>query len=113
MDQSATEWTATTGTTNPGFTAEQIIGKTDADLLLEQEAAALTAVKQQVLASGKGARQNVRTTIAGKTLVYDLTIEPLHDAAGTVVGITCASLDVTGQGRERTDSGTNGSLAKE
>ena len=93
---------------SPSLAAEPIIGKTDADLLPEREAAALTAVKQQVLASGQGARQNVRTTIAGKTFVYDLTIEPLHDAAGAVVGITCASLDVTGQqGGERTDAGAN------
>jgi len=93
---------------NPGFAAEPIIGKTDADLLPEPEAAALTVIKQQVLASGKGARQNVRTTIAGKTFVYDLTVEPLHDSTGAVVGITCASLDVTGQqGGERLDSGAN------
>jgi two-component system, chemotaxis family, CheB/CheR fusion protein len=90
---------------NPGFQAEQIIGKTDTDLLPEQEAALLTAIKQTVLESGKGARQNIRTTIAGKTLVYDLTVEPLHDNAGAVVGITCASRDITGQqGREGTDS---------
>ncbi len=99
---------------NLGSTAEDIVGKTDADLLPEQEAAALTAVKQKVLASGKGMRQNIRTTIAGKTVVYDLTVEPLHDNAGAVVGITCASLDITGQqDRERTDAGTNGTLQSE
>lgn len=87
---------------NPGFKAEQVMGKTDAELLPKQEAAALTAIKQQVLESGKGTRQIVRTTIAGKTLVRDLTIEPLRDSAGAVVGIVCASLDVIGrQGGER------------
>ena len=86
-----------------GLTAKQIIGKTDADLLPEQEAAALTVIKQHVLDSGKGVRQNIRTTLADKTVVYDLTVEALHDAAGTIVGITCAALDVTGQpsGEER------------
>ncbi len=60
------------------------------------------AIKQQVLETGKGMRQNIRTTIAGKTLVYGLTVEPLHDTAGAVAGITCTSLDVTGQqGRKR------------
>jgi two-component system CheB/CheR fusion protein len=93
---------------NFGFSAEKIIGKTDSDLFPEQEAAALTAIKQAVLASGKGTRQNVRTTLVGKTFEYDLTVEPLHDTGGAVVGITCASLDVIGrQGRERTDSKTN------
>jgi len=87
----------------PGFTVEQIIGKTNADLLTEQEAATLTAIKQQVLENGKGARQNIRTTLAGNTVVYDLTVEPLHDVAGAIIGITCAALDVTGHqsGEER------------
>jgi two-component system CheB/CheR fusion protein len=99
---------------NLGFAAEQIIGKTDADLLPEQEAAALTAIKQQVLESGKGARHNIRTTIAGKTFVHDLTVEPLHDAAGAVVGLTCALLNVTGQqSRDRADAGAKGALANE
>jgi two-component system, chemotaxis family, CheB/CheR fusion protein len=82
---------------DPGFKAEQVIGKTDADLLSEPEAAKRTALKQQVLNSGTGLRQNVQTTIAGETRVVDLTIEPLRDAAGAVIGLTCASLDVTGQ----------------
>jgi hypothetical protein len=82
---------------NPGFKAEQVIGKTDADLLPAEEAAVLTALKQQVLKSGTGARQNVQTTIEGKAVVVDLILEPLCDAAGTLVGITGASLDGTGQ----------------
>lgn len=89
---------------NPRF----IIGKTDADLLPEQEAVVLTTIKQQVLDSGKGTRQNVRTTITGQSFVYDLTIEPLRDSSGAVIGITCASLDVTLQrSRARMDSGKN------
>jgi two-component system, chemotaxis family, CheB/CheR fusion protein len=72
------------------------------------------AIKQRVMESGKGSRQNVRTTIGGKTIMYDLTIEPLRDSAGTMVGITCASLDVTGQqSRERKDAGGNGTLPLE
>ncbi|AGX86300.1 chemotaxis-related methylase [Candidatus Symbiobacter mobilis CR] len=82
---------------NLGLKGEQIIGKTDADLLSVEDAAVLTALKQQVLDSGKGLRQKVLMTVDGKALVYDLTIEPLRDAAGSVVGLTCASLDVTGQ----------------
>jgi PAS domain S-box-containing protein len=78
-----------------GFKARYVIGKTDADLLPEKEAVALTALKQQVLDSGQGVRQNVQTTIEGKTFVFDLTIEPLRDGAGAVVGITCACVDVT------------------
>ena len=98
-------------TAGPVFQAEQVIGRTDADLLPEQEAAALTAIKRQVLASGKGSRQAVRTTIAGKTLVYDLTIEPLRDSAGAIVGITCVAMDVANtKGLDREDAGAKGTL---
>lgn len=75
----------------------QIISKTDTDLLPKQGAATLAGIKQQVLTSGQGAREIVRTTIAGKSFLYDLTIEPMRDVDVTVVGITCATLDVTGQ----------------
>ncbi|WP_286820157.1 chemotaxis protein CheB [Desulfobacter sp. UBA2225] len=96
---------------DPGFQAEEVIGKTDADLLPKHEAAALTAIKQQVLESGKGARQAVQTTIAGRTLVYDMTVEPLQDSAGVIVGITGASQDVTEtKDRERTDAAANVTL---
>jgi PAS domain S-box-containing protein len=96
---------------DPGFQAEEVIGKTDADLLPKHEAAALTAIKQQVLESGKGVRQDVQTTIAGRTLVYDLTVEPLQDSAGVIVGITGASQDLTEtNGRERTDAAANVTL---
>jgi two-component system CheB/CheR fusion protein len=81
----------------PGFVSKLIIGKTDTDLLPEKEAAELTAIKQRVLETGRGMRQNAQITAAGKTSVYDLTVEPLYDASGTIAGITCALLDVTGQ----------------
>ncbi len=76
-----------------------IIGKTDTDLLPKQEAAVQTAIKQHVLASEHGLRQNVRATIAGKIFGYDLTTEPLRGAAGAVVGITSTTLDVAGHQR--------------
>jgi two-component system, chemotaxis family, CheB/CheR fusion protein len=81
----------------PGFAADSVIGKTDADFLPQEEAAKLTTIKQQVLASGQGVRKSFLATLAGKPAVYDLTIEPMRDNDGAVVGITCAALDVTGQ----------------
>jgi two-component system, chemotaxis family, CheB/CheR fusion protein len=82
---------------NPGFKAEQVIGKTDAELLPEKDAAILLPLKQQVLETGRGVREYVPMTVEGKANVVVLTIEPLHDPAGVLVGLTCASLDVTGQ----------------
>jgi len=88
---------------SPRFKSDKTIGKTDAELLPAEEAALLTALKQQVLESGKGVRQNVQMTLEDKANVYNLTIKPLRDAVGAIVGITCASLEVTNlQGVEPT-----------
>lgn len=83
---------------NFGFEKGQLMGKTDAEVLPESVAAALTAIKRRVLESGYGERETIRTTVAGKSMLHDLTVEPLRDSVGTVVGITGALLEVTGLG---------------
>ena len=82
---------------NPGvrFSDREILGKTDADLLAKEEAETLTATKRQVLKSGVGVRLNVPTTIDGRLYLYDLNIEPLRDAAGNIIGLTCAMMDIS------------------
>ncbi len=69
-----------------GFVDEQVIGKTDADLLPEEDAARLTTMKRAVLESGEGGRQQVRTTIKGRPFFYDLTVEPLRNTAAKSSG---------------------------
>jgi len=53
------------------------------------------AVKQGVLRSGVGARIETTATFQGETHYYDLTVEPLRDDKGVILGITCAAVDVT------------------
>ncbi|MBX9753634.1 MAG: PAS domain-containing protein [Pseudomonadaceae bacterium] len=79
----------------PGFVAEQYLGKTDADLLPAHEATALTAIKRAVLESGVGSRQKVPTSKNDKPSFTDLTVELLRDAEGRVIGITCAAMDAS------------------
>jgi formate hydrogenlyase transcriptional activator len=52
-------------------------------------------LKRPVLETGKGARQEFPLTARGKTYYCDLTVEPLRDAAGSVVGVNCACVDIT------------------
>ncbi|MCX6029385.1 MAG: PAS domain S-box protein [Chloroflexi bacterium] len=80
---------------HPGFAIEQTLGKTDIDLLPAEDATNLTAIKRQVLESGVGTRKEVRTTIDGAAFFYDLTVEPLRDAVGNIIGITCSSMEIT------------------
>jgi PAS domain S-box-containing protein len=74
---------------------ERFIGQTHADLFSADDATVLDAIKRPVLETGVGTRQEVRMTVAGRTLVADLVVEPLRDETGAVSGIICAEIDVT------------------
>jgi PAS domain S-box-containing protein len=86
-----------TSISNPmlGRSAEDILGHTDAELLTSGGSAALIAVKREVLASGEAKRSEVPLEDASGIRWHDLHIEPLRNEAGEVVGLTCASVDVT------------------
>ncbi|MGB3211002.1 MAG: chemotaxis protein CheB [Desulforhopalus sp.] len=77
------------------FSTDGVLGKTDADLLSEKEAVSLTAIKQQVIESGVGTRQNVQITIDGRAHTYDLSLEPLRDAENSIIGVTGATMDIS------------------
>jgi len=82
---------------NPKFgnTTAQIIGKTDAELLPPSRSRSLTDLKRRVLASGQRARKEIAIQMNDETLYYDLTVEPLRDESGRVVGLACATFDIT------------------
>ena len=81
---------------------DEVAGRTDADLLPPAEAAVSVALKRRAMASGSRVRQEVRATSPTGERVYDLTVEPLRDEAGTPVGVTGAAVDVTE--RRRTEA---------
>ena len=85
--------------TIPEIGAEKMVGKTDMELFPEEDSRRLTAIKQQVIERGEGTRQEVQTTRNGRQVRNDLTIEPLYDTSGAIIGITCASLEITDQNR--------------
>ena len=80
-----------------GYEAEQIIGKTDAELFSPKDASAIMRIKRAVIESGRGTRKVITVHTQDKTLFYDLTVEPLKDGSGDVIGLTGASLDITEQ----------------
>jgi two-component system, chemotaxis family, CheB/CheR fusion protein len=80
---------------NPSATPEQVIGKTDADLFGPDDAQKITALKRQVLETGIGDRERIELKDETHTRIFDLTIEPLKDLAGTIIGITSATIDRT------------------
>jgi PAS domain S-box-containing protein len=71
------------------------LGRTDAEIVGGEEGARLMAIKQGVLQSGAGTRVETVVTYQGEPRYFDLTVEPLRDAHGDIVGITCACSDIT------------------
>jgi PAS domain S-box-containing protein len=74
---------------------DQVIGKRDEDLASPETAARLTHLKRQVLLTGIGLREEVKVVANGQTSYYDLTIDPIHDEQNTIVGVTCAAVDIS------------------
>jgi PAS domain S-box-containing protein len=86
-----------TSISNPmlGRSIEEILGHTDLEILPSDSSAAIIAAKREVLRSGEAKRTEVPLEDAPGVRWHDLHIEPLRNDAGDVVGLTCASVDVT------------------
>jgi PAS domain S-box-containing protein len=72
-----------------------ILGKTDLEIKSCKACEDLTEVKRQVLESGAGQRHEFTLPLFGSEQVYDMTLEPLRDERGAVIGITGAAVNIT------------------
>jgi PAS domain S-box-containing protein len=88
-----------TSISNPvfGLTAEEIVGRTDDDILPTESLTAIVVLKQRVLETGQPEDAEVHIRNAAGLHWYDLHAEPLRDVTGDIIGITCAAVDVTGR----------------
>ncbi|MCW5316040.1 response regulator [Nostoc sp. KVJ3] len=78
-----------------GLTVEEILGKQDLDIIPVEDAQRLTTIKRRVLTTCIGTREEVSITIQDTTRYYDLTVEPLRNESQEIVGVTCASIDIS------------------
>jgi PAS domain S-box-containing protein len=78
-----------------GHSREDIVGRTDEELLAGENGAGLIALKREALSTGRPKRGEFSFTGGPGTRWYDVHIEPMRNAAGDVAGLTCASVDVT------------------
>ncbi|WP_371348764.1 sensor histidine kinase [Ancylobacter sp. IITR112] len=78
-----------------GFPVERVLGSTDAELLGEGHAQALTLLKRDAVATSASRKGEIEIEEAGRKCWYDIHIDPLRDLAGTTVGLTGAAVDVT------------------
>lgn len=86
-----------TSLSNPmlGKPIADILGHTDEELFPSESGAAVIALKRQALATGQPARAEISFTHGPGVRWHDLHIEPLRNEAGNIVGLTCASIEVT------------------
>ena len=86
-----------TSISNPvmGRRIEDILGCTDEEILPPDAGASIIALKRETLASGQPKRVEVALADGPGARWHDLHIEPLRNEAGAIVGLTCASIDVT------------------
>jgi PAS domain S-box-containing protein len=78
-----------------GLDKEQILGRTDADILPAQTLSAISAIKREVLDAGQARDTELRIEDDGYVHWYDFHIEPLRDATGAIAGLTCAAVEIT------------------
>jgi len=88
--------------TQDGWSEEDYLGKTDEEIFGPEVGSRMSALKRPVLETGRPSRREFSLTARGKTYYCDVTVEPLRDAAGSVVGVNSACVDVT-QMREITE----------
>lgn len=79
----------------PGFDPSTVLGRSDADLLPAGDATRLEELKRSVLATGTPRREVVETRVGGRPRWHDLRCEPLRDDSERIMGVSCASVDVT------------------
>jgi PAS domain S-box-containing protein len=81
---------------------QEALGRTDAEIIGPKDAASLVELKRRVLKTGVAVREDVVIPHEGRNHALDITIEPLFDADGGVIGITGTSMDIA-RFREMTD----------
>lgn len=77
-----------------GRSVSDILGHTDQELW-PAEGRAIAALKRDALSSGQSKRTEMAFEDAPGQHWHDLHIEPLRNENGEIVGLTCASVDVT------------------
>ncbi|KKL24373.1 hypothetical protein LCGC14_2415980, partial [marine sediment metagenome] len=80
---------------NPGLSVDEVIGKTDEELVPSDDAAVLTDMKQRALEQGKEQQKTIRFTVGDEPLYYDLKVEPMFDNDGRVIGVIGVSTDIS------------------
>jgi len=84
---------------NKDFDPEAVLGKREDEFLPPETAEILMAPKRTALETGETVREELTYELPSGKVTYDLTVAPLRDDSGKIIGLTCAALDITEQKR--------------
>jgi PAS domain S-box-containing protein len=84
---------------NPGkgLTPDFMLGRRDDELPLFRDASEMVDFKRYVLRTSQGARREISLQHEDGWHVYDVSAEPLRSSSGALIGLTVASVDITGR----------------
>ncbi|RYG62307.1 MAG: PAS domain S-box protein [Alphaproteobacteria bacterium] len=71
------------------------IGKTNAEALSPENYAFIKPLKQKVMDTGEAVRGEFKAKVGNGTRWYDISLAPLKNRAGLVVGLTGAAIDIS------------------
>jgi len=78
-----------------GSTPEDYLGKTDEEVFGPETGARMRALKQKTLATGQSVREELSVAAHASRWYLDMTIEPLREESGRIVGVTSVCVDVS------------------
>ena len=79
-----------------GYRSREVIGKRDTEIFERPEDGARTeAIKREVIRSGARRREEILVHWQGEDRYYDLQVDPLKAADGSIIGVTCAAVEIT------------------
>ncbi len=85
----------TSGARHLGRTPDEVLGKTDHDMLSLDSAESIAKTDREILASARGATVEETVTAAGITRTFLSTKSPYRDSEGRAVGLLGISVDIT------------------
>jgi PAS domain S-box-containing protein len=78
-----------------GRSVEEIVGRTDADIIPASAGGSLAAIKRDTLQSGRAGDCEFSVEDGEERRWFDLHLEPLRDNDGAVIGLSGTAIDIT------------------